>query len=178
MEIVPPENKATLALMPSIIALIPLYALQIFVVNPFLAFTTFFPIAILTYGTAFQSALASVLGVFMRVFFQKSLETGTDSDLIVLFFLSILILTLLLHGLEWFLKRFDVGLRIDWRHAVALMTVVYAAAWFLNPRDSDMPPIFLLMFYLFNVYSIFSYYVVGLAFEKLRQSQPILRKII
>ena len=169
----------TPALFPAIAALIPLYALRIFIVNPFLAFTTVFPFVILMYGTPFQGMYVAMLGFLLQLLFGTSVEGATDGNLLTLFFGVIFALTLVLSVVERIFKRVGISFSIGWRHVVAFMTVIYVITWFVSNDNPDSPePIFLLMFYLFNVFSVFSYHVLAVAFGKLRSAQPMLRNII
>jgi hypothetical protein len=177
VSIVPPKQSP--ALVPAIVALIPLYALRVFIVNPFLAFTTVFPFVILMYGTSFQGMYVATLRFLLHLFFGTTLEGATDGNLLTLFFAFVFALTLLLSLIERLCKHIGISFRIDWRHVVAVMTVIYGTTWFVGRGNADSPePIFLLMFYLFNVFSIFSYHILAIAFDQLRQAQPMLRNII
>lgn len=147
--------------------------------NPFLAFTTVFPFVILMYGTSFQSMYVATLRFLLHLFFGTTLEGATDGNLLTLFFAFVFALTLLLSLVERVFKHAGIGFHVDWRHVVAVMTVLYAITWFVGRGNVDSPePIFLLMFYLINVFSVFSYHVLAIAFEQLRQAQPMLRNII
>lgn len=120
----------------------------------------------------FKTAYISTLEFLTQTLFGRTLEQSTGSDGIAIFFIAIFFLSLVLTGIEKLLMKTGFRLYIDWRHVAALMTVIYAICAFITYRNPEMPePIFWLLFYLFNIYSIVGYYFIGVAMKKLRNNE-------
>jgi hypothetical protein len=175
----PPKGLSVIGLIPAIFGSVPIYLLRICIINPFLAATTVFPFVILIDGTVFQKQYSDFLNLLTNVLFHRTLEAATTADLLSIFFGLLLLLELFLGAIEKLLKHFNVLLSFDWKYAVGVMTVVYGATWLFTRNRVDAPEsIFFLMLYLFNVYSIFGYHILAVAFEKFRLSNRILGKTI
>jgi hypothetical protein len=178
MTTIPNNSQSHSRLFAIICAVIPLYALRMLVINPFLAVTTIFPFVILMSGTSvqaeyFKKSYVGTLDFFTQTLFGKSLTESTDADLIAIFFILLLILSLAFTGIEKLFNRYGFRLHINWKHVAAIMTSIYAISAFVSHGDADNPePIFWLMLYLFNIYSIVGYHFIGVAMKQLRAASP------
>lgn len=180
----PNSIKSNISVSQTLIACIPLYALRIFVINLFLAFTTVFPFVILMDGAEISNSMREsylkALDGMSQAFFFKSTAEMTDANLVGLFFIFVALLSLLIGAIERLTTYLGVGVRFDWRYAAAVMSAIYVLAW-LSTLDApdETTNLFLLMLYMFNIYSIFSYHIINMAFTKLREkTAPSLAKYL
>jgi len=169
-------QEGRISIIAAIIALVPLYALKYFVINPFLAFTSVFPLLFLTqYLGIFGSVWVPTLSFLTQMLLHKTVEEAGNGDLVALFFICTFALGVMIDLIQRGLKHIGMVFKIRMVHVMFFMSVLYALAWLVTHKDPDGPGLFLLVGYLFNLYSIFSYHIIGVALRKLSDAQPLLR---
>jgi len=169
MIIIPPQNKTPVSGLGVVIALVPLYLLKYLIINPFLVFTSLFPLVIISENFGITNIYTSILLFLSKTFIDKTLEEAEIGDIVFLFFTCTLILTMVTVLLQEVLKKYmGWNFQINIKHLMVAMSALYIFTWAISYLNSDPPePIFLLLFYLFNMYSLFSSHIIRIAIQRL-----------
>lgn len=154
--------------------------------NLFLAFTTAFPFVLIMNGLGStpqdSSALnwyREFLSITINFLFHKTLDTVSTGQLVTLFFLVVLVISGMISAVNYlFGKYVGTTFKIRALHVIIFMSLMYIIASSVTyMRDPDnLWFMGILTFYLFNVFSVFSYGKIAEETKKLRIQYPQLNK--
>ena len=155
----------------------PTNLLQRLIIDPFLAYTTVFPIIIIMEGLAANSRFAKswidTVDYFSKHIFNAPPEDLTTGQLLFFFFAFVWIFSYLTRII---FKLINPKLQLGYKHAVVFMTMLYitalASTYFLGKLDETLF-LFSLTFYLFNVFSIFSTHIIKKTHKEMDNSHTI-----